>query len=175
MIQKRLKQTKVYQKKRKETTLKPLKVAAAKPFLPVFMLLVQLASMNICLLEDIIFQKGLSLSWDFSNRHVVAFLEACVLKKVHFLRYLHTKGVMLIPKFKNKADNASSIFGTNFTVVTVPYISLPITFFFIKDIFFLLRYANADLKISLYILNHIKMIPWKFCILNRKNSRVIYS
>ena len=62
MIQKRLKQTKVYQKKRKETTLKPLKVAAAKPFLPVFMLLVQLTSMNICLLEDIIFQKGLSLS-----------------------------------------------------------------------------------------------------------------
>ena len=71
-------------KKRKETTLKPLKVAAAKPFLPVCMLLVQLASMNIWLLEDIIFQKSLSLSWDFSNRHVVAFLEACVLKKVHF-------------------------------------------------------------------------------------------
>ena len=33
---------------------------------------------------------------------------------------------------------------------------------------------NADLKISLYIQIHIKIIPWKFRILNRKNSRVIH-
>ena len=33
-----------------------------------------------------------------------------------------------------------------------------------------LRYTNADMKISLYILNHVKVIQWKFPILNRKNS-----
>ena len=36
------------------------------------------------------------------------------------------------------------------------------------------RYTNADLKISLYVSVHIKTIPWKFRILNPKNSRVIY-
>ena len=36
----------------KETTHKPLKVAAAKPFSPVYMLLVQLASMSIFILYD---------------------------------------------------------------------------------------------------------------------------
>ena len=30
------------------------------------------------------------------------------------------------------------------------------------------------MKISLYVRIHIKTIPWKFCILNPKNSRVIY-
>ena len=39
---------------------------------------------------------------------------------------------------------------------------------------FIQRYTNADLKISLYILNHVKVIQWKFRILNRKNSQVIY-
>ena len=34
-------------------------------------------------------------------------------------------------------------------------------------------YINADLKISLFVLIHIKVIPWKFWILNPKNSRVI--
>ena len=33
---------------------------------------------------------------------------------------------------------------------------------------------GADLKISLHILSHVKIIPWKLHILNRKNSRVIY-
>ena len=32
----------------------------------------------------------------------------------------------------------------------------------------------ADLKISPYIQIHIKIEPWKFCILNRKNYQVIY-
>ena len=36
------------------------------------------------------------------------------------------------------------------------------------------RYTNADLKISLYIQIHIKIIPRKFSILNRKNSRVFH-
>ena len=36
------------------------------------------------------------------------------------------------------------------------------------------RSTNADLKISLYILNHVKVIQWKFRNPNRKNSRVIY-
>ena len=35
------------------------------------------------------------------------------------------------------------------------------------------RYTNADLKISLYFRVHIKMIPWKFCILTPKNTLVI--
>ena len=34
-------------------------------------------------------------------------------------------------------------------------------------------YTNADLKISLYVCFHIKNIPWKFCILNPKSSRII--
>ena len=35
-------------------------------------------------------------------------------------------------------------------------------------------YTNAHLKISLYACVHIKTIPWKFRILNLKNSWVIY-
>ena len=34
------------------------------------------------------------------------------------------------------------------------------------------RYTNADLKISLFVLTHIKVIPWKFSILNPKTFRV---
>ena len=37
-----------------------------------------------------------------------------------------------------------------------------------------LRYTNADLKMSLYVRVHIKMIPWKIRILNPRNSRVMY-
>ena len=37
------------------------------------------------------------------------------------------------------------------------------------------RYTNADLKISLYVCVHIKLIPWKFRFLNPKNSRGICS
>ena len=35
-------------------------------------------------------------------------------------------------------------------------------------------YTNADLKISLYACVHVKIMPWKFRILNPKNSWVIY-
>ena len=35
------------------------------------------------------------------------------------------------------------------------------------------RYSNADLKISICVCIYIKTIPWKFPILNPKNSRVI--
>ena len=35
------------------------------------------------------------------------------------------------------------------------------------------RYTNADLKIYLFVLIRAKRIPWKFCILNPKNPRVI--
>ena len=38
--------------------------------------------------------------------------------------------------------------------------------------FFTKQYAN--LKISLYVRVHIKIIPRKFCILNPRNSRVTY-
>ena len=34
--------------------------------------------------------------------------------------------------------------------------------------------TNADLKFSLHVCVHIKTIPWKFCILDPKNSWVIY-
>ena len=30
------------------------------------------------------------------------------------------------------------------------------------------------MKISIYVPVHIKILPWKFCILNPMNSRVIY-
>ena len=40
-------------------------------------------------------------------------------------------------------------------------------------LFFIERYTNADLEISLYVAIHIKIIFWKFFILNPKNSRVI--
>ena len=36
------------------------------------------------------------------------------------------------------------------------------------------RYTNAEMKISLYIQIHIKIIRSKFRILDRKNSRVIH-
>ena len=42
------------------------------------------------------------------------------------------------------------------------------------DIFLFWRYTNADLKISLYVCVQIKIVPWKFRILNYKNSRVIF-
>ena len=35
-------------------------------------------------------------------------------------------------------------------------------------------YTIADLKISLYVRVHIKILLWTFCIPNPKNSRVIY-
>ena len=35
-------------------------------------------------------------------------------------------------------------------------------------------YANADFKKSLYVCVHTKTIPWKFRLLNPKNSQVIY-
>ena len=35
-------------------------------------------------------------------------------------------------------------------------------------------YSSADLKISLFVLIHIKAIPWKFCIITPKNSGVIF-
>ena len=52
------------------------------------------------------------------------------------------------------------------------------TIFFIKNRYSVLHYifenTNADLKISLYVLVHIKTIPWKFSILNPRISRVLY-
>lgn len=67
-MQSRLAQTKVYYFFYcvwKETTRKPLKVAAAKYIFPECMCSVQLASMSFfyfkCLLEDIIFYTSLSL------------------------------------------------------------------------------------------------------------------
>ena len=36
------------------------------------------------------------------------------------------------------------------------------------------RDTNADLKISLYVYVHVKIITWKFRILNPKNSNVIF-
>ena len=35
-----------------------------------------------------------------------------------------------------------------------------------------IKYTNADLKISLYVRIHLKIIPWKFHILDK--SRFIY-
>ena len=34
--------------------------------------------------------------------------------------------------------------------------------------------AYSMLKVSLYVCTHTKIIPWRFCILNPKNSQVIY-
>ena len=42
--------------------------------------------------------------------------------------------------------------------------------FFVRFFFWC---TNADLKISLHVLVHIKILPWKFRFLNPKNSRVI--
>ena len=36
------------------------------------------------------------------------------------------------------------------------------------------RYTNADVKISLHVWIHLRIIPWKFYILNLNKSRVIY-
>ena len=45
----------------------------------------------------------------------------------------------------------------------------------VKKQFEALRYTNADLKISLYDCIYIKIIPWRFRILNPKSFPVIYS
>ena len=37
-----------------------------------------------------------------------------------------------------------------------------------------LRYTNADMKISLYVLIHIEILPSKFRFLNSKNTQIIY-
>ena len=36
------------------------------------------------------------------------------------------------------------------------------------------RYTNADLKISLNVCFHVKLIPWEFRILDPRNSGIIY-
>ena len=46
-------------------------------------------------------------------------------------------------------------------------LTLKIEYLYVED-------RGADLKISLYVCIHVKTIPWKFRILNPKNSRVIY-
>ena len=85
-----------------------LNVAAAKSFSPVWMLLVQIASMNVFYsmwyLKDITFHEKSTWLWDFFERHVAAFFEASVLKEVRILCVIST---ITIPKFQNKADHAS--------------------------------------------------------------------
>ena len=65
----------------------------------------QLASMNvfysIWLVEYDICSKGLSLFWDFFNRHIAVFFETSVLKEVRILHYFHNNNTVLIPKFEN--------------------------------------------------------------------------
>ena len=39
----------------------------------------------------------------------------------------------------------------------------------------IIKLLNVDLKISLYVCDHIKIITWKSRILDSKNSRVIYA
>ena len=47
-------------------------------------------------------------------------------------------------------------------------------FYMIKNSKQKFKYLNADLKISLYVWIRLKIISWKFCILNPYKSRVIY-
>ena len=58
-------------------------------------------------LEDIIFDKSLSLLWDSFNRLIVAFFETSVLKEVRILsilspHYSANNDEVLIPKFQSK-------------------------------------------------------------------------
>ena len=72
-------------------------MAAAKPFFPVCMLLVQLASRNIFYfmsqLEDITFHVSLSLLLQCFNRHVAAFFEASAMKEVRIICAIFTTTV----------------------------------------------------------------------------------
>ena len=43
-----------------------------------------------------------------------------------------------------------------------------------ENFFYHWRYTNADLKISLYVCVYTKITPWKFRILNHKDSWVIH-
>ena len=151
-MQRVLAQTKVYYELCyslwKETFHKPLKVATAtKSFPSVY--IIDTTCFNECFLFHVItgrhnFYTDLSLSRDLMNRHVAVFFETSVLKEAAlYIRYLQD----------------------NITMLLIPKVH--------KKVSSSYRYSNVDLKISLYVYVHTKIIPWKFCIFNPKYSRVI--
>ena len=91
----------------KETTHKTSKVAATKNFSS-SVYVVDTTCFDECFLFHlitgvIVFCKSLSLLWDSSSRHIVAFFETSVLRKVRILCYLNSNSAVLISKFQNKA------------------------------------------------------------------------
>ena len=95
-MQKRLEQTKVYHAFShffwKETTHKPLKVAAARTlFSSVYV--ITTTCFDECFLfygylKKIAFHESVSLLWDCFKRHVAAFFEASVLQEVRILHFI---------------------------------------------------------------------------------------
>ena len=101
-MQKRLKQTKVCHAFSyfvwKETTHKPLKVAAAKSLYFLFYVITKRHYFS----WKFIVTLGL-----FEASFCYFLWSQCFERSPYFMRYLHTNNMMLIPKFQNKADYAS--------------------------------------------------------------------
>ena len=85
----------------KDTTHEPSRVATAKSFSPVCMLLVQLALINVFYfmwqLEDMVFHKSLSLSMFLLSLKQVIWKTS-----VLYFFYLQNYSAMLIPKLRNE-------------------------------------------------------------------------
>ena len=112
-MQKRLKQTKVCHAFSyfvwKETTHKPLKVAAAKSlFSSVYV--IGTTCLDDCFSFYVIAKRHY-FSWKFIVPLRLFWAPFCYFlwdqyfeRALYFMRYLHNKNMMLMPKFQNKAD-----------------------------------------------------------------------
>ena len=113
-MQKRLKQTKVCHAfsyfVSKETTHKPLKVAAAKSLLS-SVYIIGTTCFDECFSFYVITKRYYFLSCFVKLFFWAPFCylpwSQCFERSPYFMRYLHSNNMMLIPKFQNKADYAS--------------------------------------------------------------------
>ena len=95
----------------KETSFKkPSKLATAKTFSPVCMLLIQLASVKVYYSKTFFFYKRFLIPWGLFNRHVLALFETSDLKEVIVLFfYLHNTSTVLI-KTKIKSSKIKFLY-----------------------------------------------------------------
>ena len=94
----------------REATHKPSKVATAKKIFSIVFVIVT-TNFDKCFhsmwqLEDIVFNKSLSIPPGLFNCHVLALFETNDLKEVRFFFYLRNKSTMLIAKWKVQKWNS---------------------------------------------------------------------
>ena len=78
-------------------------------------------------------------------------------------RQLWRRSVVFIVNFEHISHLALSVSIINFEQINAGWVSKHTQ-----------RYSNGDFKTFLYIQIHIKIIPFKFHILNQKKCRVIF-